>query len=337
MKKVTIKDIAKLAGVSYATVSRALSGSPEISEETSKRVLEICKKEGYRANSLARSLVSNRTNLIGLIVPDIVNPFYAEIAFQVETYARTFGYSVMLCNSQYNHHQVEELFSFLVGHQADGVILASSRDESRNLISRHYDAMPTVLLGDCISEAYGSTYNLVSLDNFSGGRLGADYLYELGHRDIVYLGMRSGSTTHARRVSGFSAAMQSHGVTPTIIENLRGSSTIEGGYALGKELFASHIPDAIFAATDSVALGIMKAADEYGIRIPEDVSLLGFDNYMYSSLPKIQLTTIDQRKQQLCEVTVDLLLQLIDTDEHNDFTRRVIRPVLIERSTCSPR
>lgn len=337
MKSVTIKDIAKIAGVSYATVSRALSNSPGISEDTRARVLEICREQGYRPNILARSLISNKTNVLGLIVPDISNTFYAEVAFNLETYARQLGYNVMLCNSLSKPEQTASLFEFLVGHQVDGMILVSPRDDEREQVAKQLSLVPTVIIGDSeiadnntICEA-----SSIRLDNFAGGQLGTEYLLGLGHKDIVYIGFRTGSMTHTRRVSGYKAAMKAAGYKRHVLNNEDHFSSTDAGYRLGLELFRGGTPcTAVFAANDAIALGVMRAADECGVRIPDDVSLLGFDNISYAGLPKIMLTTIDQRKPRLAAGAIDLLIDAIDHPDREEDVRRIIRPALIERNTC---
>lgn len=337
MKRVTIKDIAKIAGVSYATISRALNNSPEISPETRARIQEICRQEGYRANSLARSLVSNKTGVLGLILPDISHPFYGEIALNIELCARKHHYNVMMCNSLHDVQQIGELLQFLVAHQVDGVIIASSHDDVYQYVTAHVQPVPVVLLGDCISSSCGAACNAVSLDNFTAGRIATEYLIGLGHRDIVYLGRRRNSTTHLHRCTGYEQTMQDHGLTPCVIDNMDKSSSLERGYALSKQVLISDQPcSAIFAATDSMALGVMKAADELQIRIPEELSLLGVDNYIYSALSRTMLTTIDQRKTQLAEASVGLLMDLLNEQNQDEYTHRVIRPTLVERSTCAP-
>lgn len=170
---------------------------------------------------------------------------------------------------------------------------------------------------------------------WAGGRLAAEHLLELGHRDIVYLGHRPNSLTHQLRLRGFTEILEKAGITPQVIDNPHGCSSIDIGYALSRKLFANGCSaTAIFASTDSMALGVLQAADEYGISIPEDISLLGFDNIIYSALPKIELSTIDQRKQLLAEATVDLLTRIIDSDAQDEFTHRMIRPTLVSRSSC---
>ena len=129
--------------------------------------------------------------------------------------------------------------------------------------------------------------------------------------------------------------LEKAGITPQVIDNPHGCSSIDIGCALSRKLFANGCSaTAIFASTDSMALGVLQAADEYGISVPEDISLLGFDNIIYSALPKIELSTIDQRKQLLAEATVDLLTRIIDSDEQDEFTHRMIRPTLVSRSSC---
>ena len=147
MRHVTIKDIARIAGVSTSTVSRALSGSKELSEATRERIVKICNEQGYRVNALARSLIRSRTNVIGLIVPEVTNPFYAEISLGIETHARELGYNVMLCNSQQDTKTTEDLFGFLISHQVDGIILANSHSDAPRWLQQFAPHLPTVLLG----------------------------------------------------------------------------------------------------------------------------------------------------------------------------------------------
>lgn len=334
MRRVTIKDIAQIAGVSYATVSRALSGSTEVSDETRSRILDICKKEGYRANALARSLICSKTNVIGLIVPDVTNPFYAEVALGIEIRARSLGYNIMLCNSLQDDATTEKLFEFLIGHQVDGIILASSRNEASRWVKAYSEAVPTVLLGASVVDEEGQDINSVTVDNHAGGCLAAKHLLSLGHKDILYFGFRPNSITHQLRLRGFSSELESAGLQVTVFKNNEESSSIAHGYSLGKKLFEQGCNStAIFAATDSLALGLLEAANEHGLQIPDDISLLGFDNIVYTSLPKITLTTIDQRMKTLAEAAINLLIEIIDSPQQDEYTHRLIRPALIIRNS----
>lgn len=339
MKRVTIKDIAKIAGVSYATVSRALSDSPEISVQTRERIKEICIRENYRVNTLARSLINNRTNVLGLILPDISNTFYAEVAYSIETYAREQGYNVMLCNSKNDPIQAVERFNFLTDQQADGIILCTSSNPVRDQLSPFFTTVPTVLMGDSNADYQALQCNAVSLDNFAGGQMGMEYLIAQGHKKICYLGAHDRSTTHIPRLAGAVYAAEQANISLRVVENPTTFSSIETGHQLANEIFSESFDcTAIFAATDLLALGVLEAAEEAKIRIPQDLSLLGFDNCMFSQLPKIKLSTIDQHKPELGKTAVDLLLQLIDDRRANrpNYMQRILTPTLIARETCLP-
>ena len=337
MKRVTIKDIAQIAGVSCATISRALNDSPEVSPETRERIREICRREGYQANSLARSLVSNHTGIIGLILPNISSPFYSEVALNVEICARKLGYSVMMCNSFHNPEQVVDLIQFLISLQVDGILIADSRDGTYQYITTHPPVTPVVLLGEFSSPDSASACNVVSLDNFAAGRLATEYLIGLGHRDIAYLGSQTNSTSHLRRCSGYTQAMEDHCLTARVMGSSTADSPLEQGAEMTKAFFASgQTCTAIFAATDTLAMGVMQAARELGLQIPQDLSLVGTDNCTFSGLPGTMLTTVDQRKAEIARTAVELLDDLIRREAPTeDYTHRILRPVLVPRSTCA--
>lgn len=335
MKQTTIKDIAKLAGVSYASVSRALNNKGHVSPKTKEKILQICESQGYRTNVLARSLIQKKTHVIGLVVPDASNPFYAEIALHIEIYMRKKGYNTMLCSTLNEERTMEELLDFLLGQRADGIILASSQDYAVKYAAKYAGSCPLVLLGSSFYEEDIQNLNIVSSDTMAGGSIVAEYLLSLGHRRIAYVGHRPGSITHKNRLEGFARILRQRGLDFTLIENSKSSSSIDSGYALGRELFEKKLSHtAIFAATDSTALGLLKAADEFRIKIPQNLSLIGYDNIVYSSLPMIELTTIDQRKESLAGESARLLLELLENPRTDCYTRRFIKPILLERKSC---
>lgn len=333
MKNVTIKDVAKAAGVSYSTVSRALSGSPEISADTRERILQVCKDMNYTANTVARAMVMKSTKLLGLILTSVNNPFMSELAYHIDRQARARGYNIILCNSSRDTDQERELFELMIGRQVDGIILCPSGPESYETLRPYLSRLPTVFVGENLREVPES---YVSVDNARGAYIGVEYLYQLGHRDILYFGRRRGSTTHQLRAEGYASACRDLGLTPQYCNNTFSFTSIKYGYQLAKQLFAQqrHF-SAIFAATDTNALGIMQAAEENGIRIPEDISLLGFDNIRDSGLPRINLTTVEQPKKMLASVAVDSLLDKIQ-NELSGYTHRILTPTLVERSSCAP-
>lgn len=335
MQRVTIKDIARMAGVSVTTVSRALNNAPEINEETRARILELCRKEGYRTNLLAKSLSSSRTNVIGVVLSDISGPIHAALALHIETYAAQLGYQVMLCSGQPGDDHINDLFEFLISQRVDGILLASASNSAMDLLEQYQSVVPTVLLGAFARASSSRRVNSVSIDNYVGGQMAARYLYSLGHRNVVYLGVREGSRTHHLRHRGFRDMAAELGMEVESIWNREHHSTTEAGYRLARELFLKPFHQtAVFAASDLMALGAMQAADELEIAIPEQVSLLGFDNIDYAALPKIRLTTFSQRTESLARSSVRLLMELIESGDGGEFTQRLLTPVIVERSTC---
>ena len=329
MQRVTIKDIARLAGVSVTTVSRALNDAPEIHSETRERVLRVCRQQGYRANLLARSLSSSRSRLLGLAVPDMTNPFHAALVLNIELSAQEAGYQLMFCSSRLEDGPLEDLFDFLYSQRVDGILLSSAR--------RCMGNVPCVLLGACAPEGSPLRANTVSVDNYAGGRMAAGYLHDLGHRDVVYLGHRSGSTTHDLRRRGFLSAAAELGMTVETIPSPSPASTIESGCALARELLSRPFSQtAVFAVSDAVALGFIQVADELGVAIPERLSVLGFDGIEYAALPNIRLTTLSQNTPRLAQAAVRLLLELIERGDQGEYTRKLITPAVVQRATCRP-
>lgn len=330
MKNVTLKDVAKAAGVSYATVSRALSGSSQIGSETRERVLKLCDEMGYTTNFVARSMVTKRTNLIGLVVPSVDNQFMSELAYHAEVSARAHGYNIMLCDSGPDLKQEKTVFKLLLGRQVDGILIVPQSSRSYDNLKSYLDQVPTVFLSENLRS---QPQSYVAVDNSLGTYLGTQYLYELGHRDILYFGQRR-STTHQLRAEGYTKACQELGLTPLFFNSEYPRSSIQGGYELAKELFQKPLDyTAVFAATDSNALGMLTAADEMGIDIPGHLSLIGFDNISATALSRIDLTTVDQPKRDMAVQAVDMLRDKIENGTQG-YVHQILLPTLIQRGTC---
>ena len=346
MERITMREVARLAGVSVTTVSRALNKDPEISPETREKVLRVCRETGYRTNLLARSLSSSRSGVIAVILPKIENPFHAALSLQIELCARERGYQILLCRRRPKSETVEALIGFLSGEGVDGVLLPSGNIDECALLARS-SALPSVLIGGSAPEESTLRLNSVSTDNYMGGRMAASYLRRLGHRQVAYLGFRQSSYTHILRHRGFlegagEVSLSPEGMPEEKMEvrtlvNPTGESTLEVGLRLGRELFARPLAcTAVFAATDTIALGVMQAADEAGVRIPEDCSLMGYDNIDYAALPKIRLTTVSHSVPDLARMGVRLLLEQIEDPRPGEYVRRLLTPHVVERSTCAP-
>ncbi|MBO4367531.1 MAG: substrate-binding domain-containing protein, partial [Clostridia bacterium] len=268
---------------------------------------------------------------LGLIVTDISNPFMSELAYYIDGQARARGYNIVLCNSLRSLEQERALFELMISRKVDGVILLPAESESYSTLESLLPRMPTIFVGENLRDVPES---FVTVDNFRGAYMGVEYLYRLGHRRILYFGKRKGSTTHQLRSEGYRAACDELGLEPRYMDNVFSSTSIRNGYQLAQQLFSQPLREtAVFAATDTNALGILQAAEEKGIRIPEDLSLLGFDNIRDSGLPRIGLTTVEQPKKLLASMAVDSLLDKIANDQAG-YTHRILTPSLVERTTC---
>lgn len=330
MKSVTLKDVAKAAGVSYATVSRALSGSPQIGSDTRERIIKLCDEMGYTTNYVARSMVMKKTDLIGLVVPSIDNQFMAELAYYAEMSARSHGYNIMLCNSGPDLKQEKTVVKLLLGRQVDGILIVPQSPDTYENIRAFTDQVPTVFLSENLRD---QPQSYVAADNSHGTYIGTRYLYELGHREILYFGRRH-STTHQLRAEGYMKACRELGLREQYFNSEFPRSSIANGYQLARELFSKPITyTAIFASTDSNALGILKAADEMHIDIPRQLSLIGFDNIPSTALPRIELTTIEQPKREMAVQAVDMLRDKIENGTQG-YVHQILMPSLVKRGSC---
>ena len=330
-----IYDIAKEAGVSISTVSRVMNHKDNVNPATRQKVEEVLEKGGRRpvprATGAQSGAMDGRMRRVAVLTVDIRVPHYARTAYTIERECSRRGYETILCNTGGEFQETVRYLQAVVEKQVDGIILVPSGPESYEKLRPYLSRLPTVFVGENLREVPES---YVSVDNYRGAYMGVEYLYGLGHRDILYFGRRRGSTTHQLRSEGYAAACQDLGLTPQYCNNTFPLTSIKYGYQLAKQLFAQERNfSAIFAATDTNALGVIQAAEESGICIPEDISLLGFDNIRYSSLPRIHLTTIEQPMKMLASVAVDSLLDKIQS-ELAGYTHRILTPTLIERSTC---
>jgi LacI family transcriptional regulator len=286
---------------------------------------------GYTTNFTARSLAVRKSSLIGFILGKLDDPYMGHLAGEVEIYARQKGYTLIVCNSMHREQHEAELFSMLIGRQVDGIIIIPANTGSLAALEKYMGQVPTVVIGDNLR---GAPNSYVAVDNYQGAVMGTEYLISLDHRSIVYLGCRTGSITHELRRKGYADTCKKYGVNAPVLINRHTSSSIEQGYTLARELFSGPCPyTAVFAASDTTALGVMKAADEAGIAIPQDLSLIGFDNIAYSVLPRINLTTIEQPFNAIAASAVDTLVRTID-DPAIGYTYIILAPSLIKRGTC---
>lgn len=312
MKKITIKDIAKLGGVSIATVSKIINGKDhDIGEATKKRIELIMKEENYVPNRLARSLVTKKTKTIGLVIPDITNPFFPEIVRGAEDKAQEEGYSIFFCNSDDSLEKEEKYIQNLMEKMVDGIIFTASskRITEGELLSNAN--IPMVLVDRQIESKNIRTSILV--DNKEGAKIAIKHLIELGHKKILHLtGPKEARITQAR-LEGYKETLEESKID--IDENLIqfGEYKMGSGYEGILDILNRNIDfTAIFCGNDMIALGVMKALKEKKIKVPKDISIVGFDDIYVSSLIHPSLTTISQPKYQMGYKAVAVMIDILE-------------------------
>jgi LacI family transcriptional regulator len=334
-KRLTIRDIAKMAKVSHMTVSRALNNDPRVREETKKRILELANKLNYRPDARARTFVSRKSNLIGLVVSDISNPFYAELARGIEDKAHEGGYNVIFCSTDNKPERIETYVDLMLDAGVDGFIFASSRLHEPVVEKLIDERFPLVLVNRKLK---GEAYNYVVLNNLQGAYEVTQHLINLGYRKIAIITGTSNLSTGFDRLKGYQHALRDHGIEVNENYVIQGPFTRETGYEGAKQLLTmKKRPEAIFGGNDYIAMGVIDAVEELGVRIPEDIAVVGFDDTEFASNQRIRLTTVSQRKYDMGNLGVQILIDYIERKE-TDYTHRVIlEPRLVVRESCGQR
>lgn len=329
------KEIAAHAGVSQATVSRVINNKPNVREETRRRVLKVIDELGYVPNAEARSLVTRRTNKIGLIVSDIVNPFYPELVESVEGLARESGYVTLLCNTQRDPSKDQIYARFLIEQRVAGVLFTSITPRSGAPEQLMQAGIPFVFVNRYLK---GLAVPSVLTDNESGAYRMTQYLLDLGHSRIAFIRGLPNTTTSQDREAGYRRSLMDHGFKAENVYLERGDYIREAAYEATSRLLQLPVPPtAIFCANDCMAFGALDAAWDAGVRVPEDLSVVGFDNIPLSSLRAISLTTMEQPMAKMARRALEILLDLIEGKELlQDSVIEVYEPELIVRRTSGP-
>jgi LacI family transcriptional regulator len=331
MRRVNIQEVAKEAGVSPSTVSRALNGFPGISEKTRERIVEIARKLNYRPNYRGQILTTQSTKNIGLLITDIANPFFPELVMGAEEYASKSGYTVLLGNTSESEEKETNYLDFFSRGPVDGIIISASRVSNEHIIMLAEDGLPIVVINRTLEHPKVS---YVSTDMEKGGYLATMHLLRLGHSKIAFINGPKHSEVSQRRLEGYKKALKEAGVdynSDLISFNVPVS---ESGYKEAiKLLCTGEAPTAIFTYNDVMAFGVIRAAKELGIKIPEELSVVGFDDIFFSSFTDPPLTTIRQLKEELGRMAVELLFKLMGGERES----LLIEPELIIRNTTSRR
>lgn len=301
----TIIDVARSAGVSVSTVSRVVRDHPDVRAETRQRVQAAIERLGYRPSPIARALVSGQTRLLALLVSDIANPFYPQLAKSVEQEAAQDDYTVVICNTDDRTAETRRYLERLLRQGLDGVIHASVARDEKVLLSLIGD--PRRVVFTTRRPASGSVSYVVS-DNRGGAAELTRHLLTLGHRRIGFIGGPSYARNAVERLQGFDEAIRSARATEPLI--VHGDFTAsEGGRAVRAWMATPPVPTAIIAINDSVALGALEALTDLGLRVPDDMALAGFDGVQLTASRAFDLTTVDQHIDQMGRRAVQILLR----------------------------
>lgn len=331
--KATIYDVAKEAGVSIATVSLVMNGKGKISEERREEIRQIMMRMGYKPSMIASALTGKKTYALGLLVPDISNPFFAEIARAVEDEGQRHGYSVFICSTDNRDEKVERYADLLQQKNVDGVIIGTGMKELSVLDPLLEGGVPVAFLAREFTSADLPT---VIVDDYAGGAAAAEHLIALGHRRLAVLAEQESISSSRQRVRGFRETAEAAGVA--LDPDLVLGSSLKDGKARALELLEREDrPSAIFCCNDMLAIGALQAAKAAGIRIPDDCSIVGFDDTVLASVTDPPLTTIAQPIERMGQTAVQFLLRRIGQPGEPP-GRMVLPPVLVVRqSTAAPR
>jgi LacI family transcriptional regulator len=331
----TLADIARALGVSKMTVSRAINNHPEISPETRARILDAAQRMNYRPNQFARALTTNRSYLLGVVVPDLMHSYFAEICRGIETVAKPLGYQNLICSTDEDTANEESEVEALLP-RTDGLILASSASSSETKFYRRLvrERAKLVLID---RQLEGIKCPTVTTDDVKVGELATEHLLNLGHARVGHLKGTVASTA-SLRFEGYQKALAKSRI-PFDAELVRecGFTESDGYRATRQWLSNGDLPSAIFAANDPAAIGAMSAITEAGLRIPEDIAIVGGGNIHYGDMLSVPLTTIAWSTSEMGQAAARLLIDLVEGKRGTKEQHIIVEPELVIRASCGAR
>jgi len=312
-RKPSIKDIARLAKVSHPTVSRALQNSPLVNQKTAENIRKIAREAGYRPSAVARGLVTRRTRTIGMVVTTIADPFTSEVVSGIEQAASDNGYCVFLADSLANPEREKKVVQAFAEQRVDGIIVTSSRVGALHLPLLTEMMVPIVLVND---QHPGSVAHSVLIQNEEGTRMLTEHLIGLGHRRIAFIGDENGYQSDTERMGGYLKALEQAGIARDNALIAHGNGKPEAALcAMNALLDLSAPPTAVCCYNDMTALGALHAIHARGLRVPEDLSVVGFDDLFLASYTNPPLTTIRQPMRRMGQLAMESLVKLMNGQE----------------------
>ena len=329
----TIRDVAKLAGTSITTVSRVLNNSGYVSKSTRKKVDSAIKELNYKPNELARGLVTDITRSIGLIVPDITSPYFAEIARCIETVAGKYNYNIFLCNTNWDIEREKRYLYELSQKRVDGIIYAIFRNNEKVFDVLDGIEIPIVVLEKFDIEKKDMEY--VNIDNVEAGKMATNFLINRGNRKIAFIGGDSQINVSSDREKGYRKALEENGLDYCEERIIHSDLNLLGGCFAMEKLSKRDIEvDAIFLATDYMAIGAVNFLTQNSVKIPEDVSIMGFDNIELTSMMQPTITTVELPIKIIAETAMKKILKMI-YKTNNKIEKEDIKFKIVERRSTS--
>lgn len=326
----TIRDVALRAGVSTSTVSRALSGNIPVNEDTKIRVLEAVNALNYKPNFLAKGLKEGKTNAIGLVIPDIRNPIFPNLAKGIEDTARKKGYNVIFCNTDENLENEINSVSMLKERWVDGFIFATAAEDCKHIYQLKKENFPIVLAVRNIEK----DFDAVVTDNFEAAYEAVSYLIQKGHKRIGIINGNLNLSLYQERYQGYKRALEDAGVP--VMEDICFSCSFANDHCyhtVKEQLEKDDSIDAIFASTDLRAIEAIRAIKDMGLRVPEDISVVGFDDINISSFIDPKLTTVSQPLYEMGKMAVEKLIKMIESKSYKKPKVDVVKSQLVIRNS----
>lgn len=310
-KPATIEDVAKIAGVSIATVSRALNEPGKVADTTRRRVIAAVAQTGYTTNAMARNLRTRRSQMILILAPDVGDPNFSNLLVGLETEASKRGYGVLIGNTQNDPAREADYLRFISSNQADGIILLTGHlPFGLAQTGERTKFPPMVAVNEPVANA---NIPFVGVDNFESARTATEHLISQGHRKIAFIGHSTSRVVAALREKGYRAALESAGlqIDPRFV--LEADGTTESGRGAAERMFVrDQLPTAFFCVNDATALGVIIALNARGYNLPYDFSIMGFDDIPYASFVSPSLTTMKQPRLEIGEASMELLLAMLE-------------------------
>jgi DNA-binding LacI/PurR family transcriptional regulator len=330
--KATIYDVAREAGVSIATVSKVINAKGKISQERRHEIFAIMERLHYQPSVIASALTGKHTYTLGLLIPDIANPFYGEVARAVEDRGHQLGYSVIICSTDNRDERIEQNISVLKQKRIDGIMVGTGMGNADTLRELS-ESMPVVAIG---RELPAFPVHTVVADDWQGGRSAAEHLLLLGHRRMAVLSESMSLSSSRDRLMGFKERLEEDGFMLAERHTRQCKHKMEDGKREAADMLkGSDRPTAIFCCNDLLAVGALQAAKDAGLRVPSELSVVSFDNTILASVTDPPLTSIAQPMEQLGAAAVDLLLEQFGQDASAHKRRIALRTELVVRASTA--